>query len=117
MPEQSPRTGALIRLAETEFVNLTRAERALLEYADVSNITRGDFAVAGTSVDPYDPSNDPKGADEWSQDRRVRAALIRWLCVNPQALALVDPGGIRMLGARIIEPIDLSMHAFHLPWY
>ena len=98
----------LAKLASAKFPNLTRAERALLDYADVSNADRGEFAVAGLSAIPLDPSNDPSAAAEWSHDRDIRAALIRWLAVDHDASARIDPTGIRVLGARIVGPINLS---------
>jgi len=98
----------LFALAAAKFHNLTRAERALLEFADIGNIDRGKFAIAGSSDQSLDPSNDPAHADEWSHDRDVRAILIRWLATNPEARIRVDPKGIRMLGARIVGPLDLS---------
>jgi hypothetical protein len=98
----------LVKLAAARFPNLTRAERALLDYADVSNADRGEFAVAGVSAIALDPSNDPSAAAEWSHDRDIRAALIRWLAVDHDASARIDPTGIRILGARIIGPINLS---------
>lgn len=36
------------------------------------------------------------------------ADLIRWLCVDPRAKALVDPQGIRLLGARITGRLYLA---------
>lgn len=98
----------LVNLAARRFPNLTHAERALLDYADVSNAERGEFAVAGVSAIPLDPSNDPSGAAEWSHDRDIRAGLIRWLAVDHDASARIDPTGIRVLGARIVGPINLS---------
>lgn len=102
----------LVALAARQFANLTRAERAMLDYVDLKNINRGEFAVAGPSSDPNDPSNNPKYAEEWRAEREVRAALIRWLCVDPVALRRVDPQGIRLLGARITGILNLShVHA------
>jgi hypothetical protein len=98
----------LVKLAAARFPNLTHAERALLDYADVSNGERREFAVAGTSAIPLDPSNDPSGAAEWSHDRDIRAGLIRWLAVDHDASARIDPTGVRVLGARIVGPINLS---------
>jgi hypothetical protein len=54
------------------------------------------------------PSNDPAHADQWGKEREVRAELIRWLCVDPRAKALVDPQGIRLLGARITGKLNLA---------
>jgi hypothetical protein len=99
---------SLVTLAAAKFPNLTRAERALLEFADKSNINRGEFAIAGTSPAPLDPSNDPAHASEWSHDRDIRAGLIRWLAVDNDASVRVDPNGVRVMGARIAGPIDLA---------
>ena len=104
----------LVRLAAVSFPNLSHAERALLDYADISNADRGEFAVAGVSAIPLDPSNDPSGAAEWSHDRDIRAVLIRWLAVDHDASARIDPTGIRVLGARIVGPINLSYT--HVPF-
>jgi len=98
----------LVKLAAARFPNLTRAEHALLNYADVSNGERGEFAVAGISAIPLDPSNDPSGAAQWSHDRDIRAGLIRWLAVDHDASARIDPTGVRVLGARIVGSINLS---------
>ena len=107
---QPPQTDSttLIRLAASEFPNLTHTERALLEFADVKKRARGDFATAGPSAVPNDPSNDPAHADRWDHDREVRAELIQWLCVDPDVSRLVDPRGIRLLGARVTGKLDLS---------
>ncbi len=98
----------LVALAAAKFPNLTRAERALLAFAEKGNINRREFAIAGTSAAPLDSSNDPAHASEWSHDRDIRADLIRWLAVDNNASALVDPNGVRVLGARIAGPIDLA---------
>src|SRR5208282_4972038 len=45
---------------------------------------------------------------KWGKEREVRADLIRWLCVDPRARALIDPQGIRLLGARITGKLNLS---------
>src|SRR5258708_6587739 len=102
--ESSP----LTKLASARFPKLTHAEVALLEYVDLGNLNRGEWAVAGPSQNPLDPSNDPKDAATWPQDRDVRAALIEWLATDPEAIAHIHPSGIRLLGARVIGSLDLS---------
>ncbi len=97
-----------------KFRTLTRAERAVLEFADVGNIDRGQFAVAGISTNPADPSNDPAHADKWDVQRNIRASLIRWMSVDPDAIRLIDPQGIRVVGARITGTLDLSQ--VHVPF-
>ena len=56
-------TGArssLVTLASSKFPNLTQCERAILEYADLNTMTRGDSAVCGPSSKFDDPSNDQR---------------------------------------------------------
>ena len=98
----------LLKLAESEFWNLTPAETALLKFAGWNRSEPGGFALAGPSAKPDDPSNDPAHADKWGKEREVRADLIRWLCVDPRAKALIDPQGIRLLGARITGKLYLA---------
>ena len=104
-----------LALAAKRFPNLTSAERAMLWFSDIDNVDRGEFAVAGTSPTRTDPSNDPARADEWRPQRQIRAALIRWLCVDHEALGLIDPKGIRVMGARIIGGLDLSLVSVPIP--
>jgi hypothetical protein len=98
----------LVELARGKFANLTNAELALLRFAGANPAPGGSYAAAGPSSNPDDPSNDPAHADEWSKDREVRAAVIRWLCVDPEAIRCIDPGGLRLLGAKIVGGLNLS---------
>lgn len=98
----------LVALAAGLFPNLTRAERTLLVHADVENVGRGEFAVAGVSANPGDRSIDPAHAESWDAQRNIRAGLIRWMSVDPDAIRLIDPQGIRVLGARVAGALDLS---------
>jgi hypothetical protein len=98
----------LIALAATKFPNLTRAERAMLWFSDIENIARGDTAFAGPSTNPNVPSNDPKGAEKWDHQREIRAALIRWMLVDHEAAAHMDPAGVQVLGARITGGLNLA---------
>jgi len=98
----------LSRLAASKFPDLTHAEFALLEFADIGNLNHGEFAVAGASPNPLDASNDPKDAATWTRDRNIRATLIEWLAVDHAAGARIHPSGIRVLGARVVGSLDLS---------
>ena len=111
--EQPEATSRLLLLASAQFPNLTAAERSLLWFSDAMNIDRGAIAVAGPSSNPADPGNDPAHADEWNAQRNVRAALIRWMCADRRAIELEDPGGIRVMGARITGGLDLAH--LHVP--
>jgi len=97
----------LLKLAEGEFSNLTPAETALIKFSGSYRSEPDDFAIAGPSAKPDDPSNDPAHADKWSNEREVRAQLIEWICVDESARRLV-PRGIRLLGARITGKLNLS---------
>jgi len=104
---------SLLQVAAAKFPNLTRAERAMLEFAQMG-VTLGQFAAAGPSANAEDSSNDPQHANGWSHDRDVRASLIEWLCEDPQAAPLITGAGIRIMGARIVGGLDLS-HV-HVPF-
>jgi hypothetical protein len=96
----TPVDASLVELARSKFANLTKAELALLRFANPA--AGGGFAAAGPSLNPDDPSNGPAHADEWSKDREVRAEVIRWLCVDPKAIRHIDPQGLRLLRAKIV---------------
>jgi hypothetical protein len=95
--------GNLEALARARFGDLKPAEIKLL-----AAIPRGELAICGPNADGTDPANDPAKAESWAADREIRADLIRWLCVDRVAKELVDPNGIRALGARILGSVDLS---------
>src|SRR5579864_5902338 len=104
----------LSRLAASKFPDLTHAELALLEFADIGNLNHGEFAVAGPSPNPLDKSNDPQAAANWTRDRNIRATLIEWLAIDHAASARIHPSGIRVLGARVVGSLDLSY--VHVPF-
>ena len=67
----------LVKLASVSFPDLTRAERAMLWFADLDNIDRGEIAVAGPSSNAADPSNDRARADNWEAQRnQVRPSTL-----------------------------------------
>jgi len=103
-----PKSSRLIALAAAKFPDLTHAERAMLWFSDIENVGRGDIAFAGPSTKRDDPSNDPKNAEKWDHQREIRATLIRWMLVDHQAAALMDPAGVQVLGARISGPLKLG---------
>jgi hypothetical protein len=107
-------SGRLVAMAAAEFPNLTAAERALLVFVDLKNRAHGDFALGGPNANPGDPTNNPAHADQWGHEREIRADLIRWLCVDPDASRMVDPAGIRVLGARVTGRLNLSR--VHVPF-
>jgi hypothetical protein len=111
---ESTASNRLVTLAAAQFPDLTKAERAMLEFVDVKNRTQGDFAIGGSSALVNDPTNNPGDADSWTHDRDVRAEMIRWLSADPDTAGLVDPGGVRLLGARVTGRLNLSQ--IHVPF-
>ena len=87
----------------------------MLWFSDIDNVDRGEFAAGGTSSMSTDPSNDPAHTDQWPASRQIRASLIRWICVDHEALGLIDPKGIRVIGARIVGGLDLSLISVPIP--
>ena len=100
----------LIRLAETRFPNLREAEVKLLRAAPA-----GEVAGCGPNQRDFDPANDPSKANTWGAERSIRAALIRWLCIDRDARLYVDPRGLQIHGARIEGPLELSFVRVRFP--
>jgi hypothetical protein len=82
-------------LYPSELVLLTVAADPPLEFSIDSEGTED----SADSADPLDDSG-PVG--------EVRAQLIRWLCINPQAKVLIDPCGIQVSGARVTGQLNLN---------
>lgn len=97
----------LLALARARFSDLKPAELKLLRA-----LPDGELATCGPSAGFEDRTNDPSNAlDEptgWGEDREIRAEVIRWLCVDGRVRELVDPKGIRVLGAKITGSLDLQ---------
>ncbi len=112
MPTQSFSGNAehLIALADAQFPSLREAERKLLAAAAI-----GEIAWCGPSPKDFDPANNPAKADTWGPDRAIRAALIRWLCIDRHARRHVDPRGVQAYGARIEGSLDLSFVRVRFP--
>jgi hypothetical protein len=85
---------------EAGFKDLSDAERKLLEALPL-----GEFAICSPNENDDDPENDPSKGDHWPESRRIRAGLIRWLCVNEAARKLIDTRGIQIYAANVIEPL------------
>jgi hypothetical protein len=111
--EFTARSTDLALLAYKPFGYLTEAEKKLVSSAASGTIAMcGPIHVPkGSEDDPADPAN----SAYWSPGRSIRAELIRWLCVNPEAVRLVDPRGIQITFARITDKLDLSVVRIPFP--
>jgi hypothetical protein len=96
--------------ARARFADLTQAELKMLDAA-----TTGEPAYCGPSPDDEDPGNNPDSSDTWGPERDIRAELIRWLCVNRDAAAWIDPRGLQIYAARISGRLDLSFAVVRFP--
>lgn len=103
-------TSNLEALARTRFGTVTAAELKLVRAAP-----SGEIAWCGPSQRDDDPRNDPSQADTWNRERQIRAGLIRWLCVDRSARAQVDPQGIYVHGAKIVDELELSFIVVPFP--
>ena len=102
--------GELLRLAGARFGDLEPAEENLLRAA-----ARGEPANADPEARAWDDAANTPGAPGFDvRARRVRAALIRWLCVDPEASRGAAPRGLQLFAAVIVGGLDLSFAA--IPW-
>ena len=99
----------LRKLAEARFGHLSAAERKMLEGA-----IEGDYAYCGPE-ELKDPHNNPSAAGKWAQDRRIRAELLRWLCIDKTAESFVDLDGIIVQGGKIEGALYLSSASIRFP--
>ncbi|HEY4360506.1 MAG TPA: hypothetical protein VGN17_06040 [Bryobacteraceae bacterium] len=114
---QKKATEKLLGLVQAEFPGLSDAEQELIRQAVTT-----ETACAGPH-DPNDAANYPEFSEvdtpehgaPWEKKREVRAGLIRWLCVNAEAAALVDPNGIQLFGARITGILKLDFVTIPFP--
>lgn len=105
-------TQELATLALAKFARLSESELKMLCAA-----TTGEGAFCGPSNRDDDPGNDPLQTVGWDGGRTIRAALLRWLCVDRTAKNLVDPRGIRVHAARIADALDLSYATVPFPLF
>jgi len=90
----------LIELIAPRFPKLTDDENKLLHA-----VASGEVAQCG---DQAAAQNDPQSSDTWGQPGTVDAKVIRWLCVDPEAVRHIDPKGIRLDAAKVSGQLDLN---------
>src|SRR5712692_7812954 len=104
----TPETQDLVTLARSKFDRLSESELKMLRAASA-----GECAYCGPSDGDHDPGNDPAKADEWSGQRTIRAALIRWLGVEQPVK--VHHRGIQVHAAQIADALDLAFVTVPFP--
>lgn len=104
---QSATTPTLLELAKQRFTNLTPAEIRLFQEAQ-----------KGEPIDPLPgPDDYVDNASKWGKDRAVYAERLAWLCINPQASALVTCHGLTLAGLRIDGNLNLENADIKFPLY
>jgi Leucine-rich repeat (LRR) protein len=101
-PPTVAQTDPLTQHALEKFGNLTQCEREVLHA-----VSNGLVAQCGPD-DPKNPAFDPAKGQTWGAERSVRANLLRWLFVDPQAAKYIDPGGILIEGAHFGGQLNLQ---------
>ena len=96
-------------LATKRFPTLTPAEEHLLR--QVANGEEADYKH------PNDAKNDLQHAHTWGPERTIRAEVLRWLCVDRDAIRDIDPKGLSIHGARIDDALDLRMITIPFPLF
>jgi hypothetical protein len=96
----------LEQMAQAKFSPLSESESRLVRAAML-----GEIAHCGPNDKDDDPANDPADAANWGPERSIRAELIRWLCVDRDARALLDSRGIRVYAAQITGKFELPFVA------
>jgi hypothetical protein len=93
----------LSQLALKRFPDLNGCEQTA-----VHNAAIGQDTICAADPVELNPEKYPEHSDQWDKLPTIRAALIRWLLVDPGARTLVDPAGISIRGANIVEQLGLS---------
>ena len=101
------RAEKLLELARSQFTDLKPPETEMLKAA-----AEGRPAVFAGETDD---ENDPARADEWGEERTIRADVIRWLCADKEGSGLVDPHGIQVVCAKIEGGLDLNFLTVGFP--
>ena len=93
MPRQSLSSLAKVRFPDIES---SPAELRLIEIVQTSEVFKLGNGLPWIS----DSDNADVNPQAWGHERDIRAKVIRWLCVNQEVRALLDPKGIQLYGAR-----------------
>ncbi len=101
------RAEKLLELALAQFDELKPAEQEMLKAAAEGR----QISFAGKT----DQERDPAHADEWGEERIIRASVIRWLCADEQSSGLVDPRGILVDCAKIEGKLGLAFLTVDFP--
>lgn len=100
------RAEQLIQLAGEKF-DLTSTDIKLLQA-----VVKGEEADFSSDESEL---NDPANASEWDEDRTLRASLLVWLCSDSIACQALTHFGLNIVGAKIVETLDLRFASLGFP--
>jgi hypothetical protein len=92
------------------FQKLSLAETRLLTAAST-----GGQADCARDENDKPVANNPADIEKWGPDRSIRADLIRWMCIDAEAVKRVDPRGINVYAARIDDELNVSFASVPFP--
>ena len=92
----------LLKAAEERFQSLSEAERRVISAVD------GQPAICGNSYDDSDVMNDPQNGANWGPSRTIDPEVIRWLCIQADALGRSPNNPIDVYAAKISGVLNLS---------
>jgi hypothetical protein len=99
----------LLHAAQDRFPNLTEAERSMLL------AERSEPANCLPDSDDSDLANNPECGDSWGIERTIHADVIWWLCRNAGTFGRMASSGITVVGAKIVDDLNLSYEDVRLP--
>lgn len=105
------RSDELLLAAQQTFADLSSVEQELVRATALGE----GLDLGAESPWSSDDDNADRGPRAWGPERGVRAALIRWLCIDSRAAGLVDATGLRISAARIIGDLGLDYVTLHFP--
>lgn len=109
----SEEPSALLDLARKTFKDLSPAEREVIRSAE-----RGRVAILPDVIKDVEDGHDPSvHTAEERGNYLVRAALLRWLCSDKQAVTYVSSRGVDLFGGKIEEALDLGSITIPFPLY
>lgn len=99
----------LLNAAKDRFPNLTEAERRMLL------AEKSELANCGPVSDDSNTANNPEFGESWGVERTIHAEVIWWLCRNAATFGRTASSGIAVVGAQIVNDLDLSYEDVRLP--
>ncbi len=96
----------------TTLIALARSRFEKLSDAEVRTLT---LSTSNDTLPLLDATLAPAAMLKWDDTRKIRAPLIRWLCVDAEASKCVGSRGVQAIGSAIIGDLDLAYATIPFP--